>query len=398
MPAARLFLCTRPPSYFDVARRWLSRVEETGFNDNIFERLLGIVNAVRGTEYSDPIGRVLDRSTVSIDSFWAEESVGGALSRVDPRIILGNLVVDDAEWTGAATRVDGAPFGEPVLTKKRLEGLTVVLEKAIRVARGKAPAVLVLPELSVPRRWFRTVANHVVKGSRLGLVLGLEYWHSATKPYVANQVYAVLPGPCMSVATWPWTKRLPAHEEGKLLASLPVAVSFRPVPEDPKKQLARTVVRSAWGDLSVLICSELIEARRVADLLGRVNVVLCPAWNTDTASYDHLVQSAGFELHSIIAIANNGRYSDCRAWAPRTQRWERDLCRLIERDVNDVVHVDVPLASLVAFHQGSEQAKDKYGRLQKALDRRDLKAARAALKNLTDELPGAWRPLPPDWS
>jgi hypothetical protein len=23
MPAARLFLCTRPPSYFDIARRWL---------------------------------------------------------------------------------------------------------------------------------------------------------------------------------------------------------------------------------------------------------------------------------------------------------------------------------------------------------------------------------------
>src|SRR5690606_35344758 len=117
----------------------------------------------------------------------------------------------------AATRVHEAPFGEPVLTKKRLEGLADVLDKATRVTRGKVPAMLVLPELSVPRRWFRAVANHVVKGSRLGLVLGLEYWHSGVKPHVANQVYAVLPGSHMSVATWPWTKRLPAHEEGKLL-------------------------------------------------------------------------------------------------------------------------------------------------------------------------------------
>jgi hypothetical protein len=397
MPAARLFLCTRPPSYFDIARRWLYRVEETGFEDDVFVRLLAIVNAVRGTKYRDPVGQVIDRSTVSIDSFWAEEPQGEALSLVDPRIILGNLVVDDAAWKGAATRVHGTPFGQPVLTKKRLEGLTDVLEKATRVARGKAAAVLVLPELSVPRRWFRTVANHLVRGSRLGLVLGLEYLHSAAQPYVANQVFAVLPGPLMSVATWPWTKRLPAHEEGKLLRSLPAPVSFRPVPKDPTKQLARTVVRSAWGDLSVLICSELFEARRVADLLGRVNVVLCPAWNTDTASYDHLIQSVGFELHSIIAIANNGHYSDCRAWAPRTTRWERDLCRLIERGVNDVVHVDIPLASLVSFHGGSKQAKDKYARLREALNRRDLKAARAALKKLTDEQPGAWRPLPPDW-
>jgi len=183
-----------------------------------------------------------------------------------------------------------------------------------------------------------------------------------------------------------------------LLAGLPIPVAFRPVSKDLKKQVARTVVRSAWGDLSVLICSELFEARRVADLLGRVNVVLCPAWNTDTASYDHLIQSVGFELHSIIAIANNGQYSDSRAWAPRTKRWERDLCRLIERGVNDVVHVDIPLASLVAFHAGSKQAKDEYASLRKALDGRDLKAARAALSKLTEDLPGAWRPLPPDWS
>ena len=165
----------------------------------------------------------------------------------------------------------------------------------------------------------------------------------------------------------------------------------------PSTNVARTVVKAPWGALSVLICSELIEARRVADLLGRADVVLCPAWNTDTSSYDHLVQSVGFQLHAIIAVANNGHYSDCRAWAPLGERWERDLCRLIERDVNDVVHVDIPLASLVAFHAGSKQAKDRYARLRTALERGDQKAARAALKKLTEDLTGKWKPLPPDW-
>lgn len=191
---------------------------------------------------------------------------------------------------------------------------------------------------------------------------GLEYLHDPKHPQVSNQVFAVLPGPFSSAAAWPWTKRLPAREEGQQLAKLKPAVSFPPA---PPSSVARTVVKSPWGALSVLICSELIEARRVADLIGRVDVVLCPAWNTDTSSYDHLIQSVGFQLHSIIAIANNGHYSDCRAWAPRSERWERDLCRLIERDVDDVVHVDIPLASLVAFHKGRPD-KD-------------------------------WRPLPPDW-
>lgn len=394
MPPARLFLCTRPPSYFDIARRWLYRAEEHGFQDSIFEQLIAIVNAVRGTEYGDAIGKVIDSSTISIERASISRPGRVKSSPREPRIILGNLVVEDSAWQAAATRVPGEPFGKPQLTKKRLQGLSEVLDKAARDSRGDGPELLVLPELALPRKWFRTVANHVVRSGQYGLVAGLEYLHHPTHPYVANQVFAVLPGPFMSVATWPWTKHLPAREEGRLLSKLRSPVTFRPLSPSP---IPRTVIHSEWGAFSVLICSELIEARRVADLLGRVEVVLCPAWNPDTASYDHLIQSAGFQLHSVIAIANNGHYSDCRAWAPRSERWERDLCRLIERDVNDIVHVDIPLASLIAFHGGDNQAKDKYKRLRAALDRRDITGARAALDRLMEDLPGAWRPLPPDW-
>ena len=362
MPAARLFLCTRPPSYFDIAQRWLYGVEKDGFAPDVFDRLLAVVNAVRGTEYRDAVGQVINPSTVSIESFWAGEPPPGSTSPLDPRIILGNLSVSNGAWSAAATRTAHAPYNAPLLTLGRLEGVARVIEKATRVARGRVSAVLVLPELSLPRRWFRTVSNHVVRLGRFGLVTGLEYLHDPKHPHVSNQVFAVLPGPFLSAAAWPWTKRLPAREEGGELAKLKPAVSFPPA---PPSSMPRTVVRSPWGSLSVLICSELIEARRISDLLGRVEVVLCPAWNKDTASYDHLIQSAGFQLHSIIAIANNGHYSDCRAWAPREERWERDLCRLIERDVDDIVHVDIPLAELVAFHNGSPVK--------------------------------GWKPLPPDW-
>lgn len=362
MPAARLFLCTRPPSYFDIARRWLYRVEKEGFAPDVFEQLLAIVNAVRGTQYIDAVGKVIDHSTVSIESFWAADPPLDSASPLDPRIILGNLSVNDKAWEAAAIRTGLAPYNAPMLTLDRLHGVASILDRATRVAHGHGSAVLVLPELSLPRRWFRSVSNHVVRLGRFGLVTGLEYIHDSKNAYVSNQVFAVLPGPFASAATWPWTKRLPAREEGRQLAKLKPPVSF---PPPPSSSLPRTVVKSAWGSLSVLICSELIEARRVADLLGRVDVVLCPAWNPDTSSYDHLIQSAGFQLHSIIAIANNGHYSDCRAWAPRSERWERDLCRLIERDVDDVVYVDIPLAELVSFHKG-------------------------------DPVEG-WRLLPPDW-
>lgn len=392
MTAEDLLLSTRPPSYFDVSRRWLYRVEELGFTDRSFVELLSVVNAIRGTAYADPVGSVVDQTTVSIESLGSG-TPGDTEAQGEPRIILGNLVVPDSAWMAAATRAEASAYGRPELTKRRLQGLSEVLAKASSLSRRKGAEVLVLPELSLPRSWFRVVASHVAHTGGFGLVAGLEYIHHSTQHYVANQVFAVLPGPCRSVAVWPWTKRVPAREEGRLLSRLKTPLAFNPA----KIKLPRTVIRSAWGTFSVLICSELIEARRVSDLLGRVDVVLCPAWNPDTASYDHLIQSAGFQLHAIIAIANNGHYSDCRAWAPRTERWERDLCRLIERDVNDVVHVDIPLSGLRAFHGGDKQVRDKYGRLRSAVRKGNKRAALSALQELADALPSDWRPLPPDW-
>jgi hypothetical protein len=362
MPAARLFLCTRPPSYFDIARRWLCDVEIEGFAPDVFRELLAVVNAVRGTEYADAVGEVVDASTVSILGGAMETALTDSSTPRDPRIILGNLSVDVREWDAAATRTHAVPHNSPRVTVGRLARVARILHHAFHAARDRVPALLVLPELSLPREWFRSVSNHVVRRGQFGLVTGLEYLHDPKQPYVSNQVFAVLPGPFGSVATWPWTKRLPAYREMNYLGSLKPPVSFAPPPSGSQK---RVVVRSPWGAMSVLVCSELIEARRIADLLGRVDVVLCPAWNQDTSSFDHLIQSAGLQLHAIIAIANNGHYSDCRAWAPRRSRPERELCRLIERGVDDVVQVDIPLRSLVAFHRGA----------------------------LSDE----WRPLPPDW-
>ncbi len=146
----------------------------------------------------------------------------------------------------------------------------------------------------------------------------------------------------------------------------------------PKPDKRRAVVNSPYGHLSVLICSELLEARRVADLASRVEVVVVPSWNMDTASYDHLIQSAGLQMHSIVAIVNNGTYSDCRAWAPKSQRWARDLCRLIERNENDVVYVDLPLNSLREYHTQVTWFPN-------------------AGKRTNDAEP-EWRPVPPDWS
>ena len=377
VPVPRLFLSTRPPSYFDIARRWLYRTESHGFDPAVFDDLLAVVNAVRGTEYWHPLGRVIGQDTVEIPgagSFHRE-----ATGDRDPRIILGNLVVDKSHFIGAATRVPGSRTGRPVLSAARLRRLSTVLSEATRVSRLRQPdktlppCLLGLPELSIPRDWFRAVADYVIRVGKFGLVAGLEYLHDLSRPVVLNQAYAVLPGPFSAAATWPWTKRLPARQEATELNSLPIKVSFLPrVAQTPR----RTVVHSPYGRFSVLICSEMLEARRTADLLGRVELVLVPSWNRDTASYDHLVKSVATQLHAIIAIANNGHYSDSRAWAPLTKRWERDLCRLVQRNIDTIVFVDIPLSSMRAFHADPKSTP---------LPRDD------------DGPLSVWRPLPPEW-
>ena len=354
---AQMFLCTRPPSYFDVARRYLYRTEADGFRKDIFHDLLDLVNAIRGTLYKDPIGRVTHKFGVVIPAFGASDEPFR-----DPQIMLGNLVVSEDCYRRAAKPRSGSSVGDPLLSISRLRSVAEVLRRADAVADNNG--LLVLPELSIPRSWFRAIANHVARRGSYGLVTGLEYLHNYQKGVVYNQAYAVLPGPYQSVAAWPWTKRFPAREESGILHKLHVSFD----PGLAKRRPRRVTVDSRFGCFSVLICSELIETRRVADLLGRVDLVVVPAWNRDTASFDHLIQSAGLQLHAIIAVANNGHYSDCRAWAPRCERWERDLCRIVERDCDGIVSVELPLTSLRDFHRAT-----------------------------TSDKSSEWQRLPPDW-
>ena len=332
---------------------------ERRLDDDVFERLLSWVNAIRGTQYRDPVGSVLDDRTVKIPPTSRPE--GGATG--DPQLILGNLVCSSDYYDGAANRRNGSLTGRPVLNARRLRGVAETLARATERAREHqdGESLVILPELALPRAWFREVATYVTRHGGFGLIVGLEYLHDRSSPIVLNQAYAVIPGPFRSAATWPWTKGHPAREEEVELRRR--GLSYRPHNEAAHQ--GRIVIDSPYGRVSVLICSELIETRRVADLLTRVEVVAVPSWNRDTFSYDHLMRTAGLQLNAIVGIANNGYYSDCRAWAPRAVRWQRDLCRLIERGVDGVIGVRIPLASLRAWRAGNGNG---------------------------------WRALPPDWS
>lgn len=365
LPPIALLLSTRPPSYFDVAQRLARRKGERGYSGKTFELIRATVNALSGSSYSRAIATA-ELDTISISGVAGEHAA-------ETRLILGNLVLDETWWCGAATPGKG-PFGRPVLSHARFMGLANVVDAARHAARRRRgggeipPAILVLPELSVPRQWFRELGRYISRDERVGLVVGLEYFHEDPPGRVLNQAFGVFPCGFDSVAVVPWTKRHPAHEERKALRERGLRLRTT-------KRSRRTVVETRYGRISVLICSELLEPQAHAGLVGRVELLAVPAWNKDTESFSHMIKSAGLLIHSYVGVANNGYYSDCRGWAPiKAPPYRREVCRLVQRHIDTVVWDDLLTERLRTFHDGVGSASE------------------------TDsQEPIEWRPLPPSW-
>jgi hypothetical protein len=102
----------------------------------------------------------------------------------------------------------------------------------------------------------------------------------------------------------------------------------------------------------VLICSELLDVRARGSLLGRIDLLAVPAWNQDTATFDHTIQTAN-DLHCFVAVANNALYSDSRVQVPSEERHERDACRLISRAEESVIAVVISPDELRKFQLAS---------------------------------------------
>jgi len=231
------------------------------------------------------------------------------------------------------------------LSPERLTSLAKVVNRAIRVGRhyGGKQTVLVLPELSMPRAWIRLVAEHLV-AENVSLVSGVEYHRRAG--VVANEAVGVFTSGFNMGAVCVWPKGKPARdEERKLLA---IGVQFKRHPRIPP-----LAVRTKGGTISTLICSELLEVERRSALMGRIDLLLVPSWNQDTATFDHTVQTTANDVHCYVAIANNATFSDCRVHCPSDERWKRDVCRLICRGEDETISAHLDFEPLRDFQRQS---------------------------------------------
>ena len=256
-----------------------------------------------------------------------------------------------------------------------------MLNKALYAARrglerGR-PSLLVLPELSLPQRWLREVLKHLSwRAPYVTLVAGLEYRIAGKMAF--NEAICFVPRAFGAAAAWVWTKNRPAHAEEPLLKKNDFEFGRL-------NRAQRFIVMSTeHGRFIPLICSELLEVDSRAALLGRVDLVVVPAWNKDQTTFEYAIQATSLDLHSFIAIANNGVYSDCRLRGPYDASWRRDACRLISRGENEIVLVDLPIDHL-----------REYRRDPKAYDERIVRWAKQHGKNPDNAPWPSWKPPPP---
>jgi len=194
------------------------------------------------------------------------------------------------------------------------------------ISRPDGAGYLVLPELAMPSQWFMRIADKL-KGRGISLITGVEYLH-APKKRVRNQVWASLTHNGLgfpSLMLYRQDKQTPAlHEEQELFRLAGLAMS----PAQEQKWKKPPIIQHGSFRFALMVCSELTNIRYRADLRGEVDALFVPEWNSDTDTFNALVESAALDIHAYIIQCNNRQYGDSRIRAPYKDRWKRDLLRV----------------------------------------------------------------------
>ena len=299
-----LYFATRP---FNLNELYL--LAPAPFSTDSLEDLSEVVSALRGFNLSDhkmplwdkhqrtltiPDGEPKAKQTIAVSSWETRNSsfVAAVMDETDP---------------------DSRP---------RYQRLNRLINELI--SRPDGTGYLILPELAMPPQWFMRIAGKL-NGRRISLITGIEYLHAPQKR-VHNQIWASLTHDGLgfpSLMLYRQDKQTPAfHEEQEL---------FRLAGQTLKPAMvwqAPPIIHHGDFHFSLLNCSELTNIRYRAELRGKVDALFVPEWNSDTDTFNALVESAALDIHAYIIQCNNRQYGDSRIRAPYKDRWKRDLLRV----------------------------------------------------------------------
>lgn len=291
--------------------------------------------------------------------------VGNGSASRSIRVALGVFETTQTSWTSSVV-------GTPDLTVGRYHALIHMLNELLK--RPDGVDYLLLPELSIPARWFVRIAQKL-RGVGINLIAGVEYLH-ASGDEVRNQTWLSLRhdglGFPVSVVVRQ-DKQKPAYDEELNLHDVARKVLVPHVSFSQPPVVAHGALRFA-----TLICSELTNITYRASLRGAIDALFVPEWNRDLNTFEALVESAALDIHAYIAQSNNRVYGDSRVRAPRSDVWLRDVVRVTGGVRDYVVIADLDIHELRA-HQSAHRVR--HGSFKPVPDGFKLSADRRVLPN-----------------
>jgi hypothetical protein len=231
------------------------------------------------------------------------------------RVAVTNWLTTDADW-------DCAARGRPRLTLERYRRLNRMVNQILE--EPSRPDYIVLPELSLPRRWAGGISRKL-SARGISLIAGLEYERRGKQ--AANEVLISLvtnaPG-YNTFVSLKQTKLAAAYDEARRLRQK-VNSSLTPPPSAPWDKPVYVHGKFCFG---VLICSDLTSIQNRGHFQGLVDSLFVVEWNQDLPTFGLLVDSAAHDVHAFIVQANNRKYGDSRIRGPFREEHRRDVVRV----------------------------------------------------------------------
>lgn len=265
-----------------------------------------------------------------------------------------------AAWLGTKDVVSNfprVPFGT---SHTMIEQVVNVFSTPAQTADGMKPELVVLPELAVPLQEVNSLRD-LVKTTEIGALAGL-YWRQlkppyqpsgnnrATRKYFVNEAELVLPirdvgrGPT-EVRWFRVRKPVPAHMEDGLASAMSKKSSGVKWIMLRGKRWYR-FVDSKWGDFTIAICADLIDALPWRTLRGEILHLLMVAYNKDVDLFESLTWVRAYENYVNVTSVNHGKFGGSFIWTPRS-RHERELARLRGNELTLLADVALPVKGLL---------------------------------------------------
>jgi hypothetical protein len=298
---------------------------------------------------ASPLQRLSLPNSNQLGSIHVRAPKAGRSSK--PRIVLANMLLTKASWRRAA-------LGTPDESLTRYQNINRLINQMVdsiqqwRQATPDLPVYLVLPELSIPRRWWPEITKKLGQ-SNCSIIAGVEYRFEkgpGGRREPVNEVMVALESGSVwaDLLVFPQRKRRAAWEEQNELRELLGGVGIRP------SKNHRVLFHHGKFAFSVLICNELTDIVARAGLRGRIDALFVPEWNQDTGGFATLVEASALDVHAFVIQANNRMYGDSRIRAPFKNEWERDVVRVKGGIDDHFVIADIDTVPLRTFQTGRE--------------------------------------------